>query len=333
MRLTLGTHDLPDGQRVEIALVQAPDRQYRDAILTLLAHKGGAWETHMIAALDGAAGSLETRWYLGIIDDRPVANVMTVEQHGVGILGHVYTQDGFRRQGICKAILTHAMADFRSRNGQALILGTGYDSVPYRIYHSFGFRSLRGGFMQYTSRAPEDFDRDWFSGEAADVTTAAWEHWPLVAMLAARPDGSNLRSVAWGLRDMGNLEGPYCEFMRLRSEGAAEGTVTVTRHGAAVACATCVPFRIGWNDRPWPDTWLVDAFAHPHYSGALEATIRALPWRSGKSLALVRSTDEERIAAFCAAGFSCEGMIPGLIASGSYDGDIQVLGVIRVEAQ
>ena len=34
------------------------------------------------------------------------------------------------------------MADFRERTGRALYLGTGYNSHPFYIYHSFGFESV-----------------------------------------------------------------------------------------------------------------------------------------------------------------------------------------------
>src|SRR5207248_6496886 len=131
----------------------------------LLVHKGSGFEVHMRMALRGETDRLETRYYLGMLEGVPVANVMTVESDGVGILGHVFTRPEHRRKGICQAIMGRLMEDFRQRNGRVLLLGTGFESAPYWIYHSFGFRSLKGGFMRYDAPAAEGFDRNWFAGD------------------------------------------------------------------------------------------------------------------------------------------------------------------------
>ena len=190
MHRTLNTVTLADGTTADIVLIQAPDADYRDAVLTLLAHKSDPWQVHLRAALDNGTDYLETRWYLAIMHGTPVANVMTVERNGVGILGHVYTMEQHRQKGLCKAVLTNVMTDFRQRSGKALVLGTGYESVAYRIYEAFGFRSLKGGFMQYLAEPQDRFDAEWFAPADAIVQTARWEHWPLVAMLGARDDGT-----------------------------------------------------------------------------------------------------------------------------------------------
>ena len=145
MYTTFGSEVLKSGERLEVGVVTAPDAEFGDAIQRLLVHKGPEWALHMGATLRGETDMLETRFYVGLLDGAPVANVMTVESKGIGILGHVFTRPAQRRKGICQAVLRRLMDDFRLRGGSVLLLGTGYESPAYWIYHSFGFRSLKGG--------------------------------------------------------------------------------------------------------------------------------------------------------------------------------------------
>ena len=326
MHQVLGRASLANGDRVEIVRVEAPSAEFREAILNILAHKGADWQVHLREALDGRTDALETRWYLAVTGGHAVANAMTVERHGVGILGHVYTKPDYRQQGLCKAVLTCLMDDFRSRGGRALLLGTGYESVAYRIYESIGFQSLRGGFMQYLSTDQQSFDAGWFGPGDAVVSPARWEHWPLVSMLAARTGIAAPRSVEWGLEDIGNLEHSYCRFMGQVLDGEASGTVAVTHAGAVVACATRTPLCIGSSCHAWPGAWLVDAFAHPLHGYKMELTLGALEPRPGKHLALVPVADSAKMTAFLNNGFSLEGTSRGLALQGAIRADVAVLG-------
>jgi len=326
MQRHLDSLRLSNGDVLDVLVVTAPEQSLRDEVLHLLGHKGEPWESHLVAALDGTADPLETRWYLGSLAGRPVSNIMTVERSGVGILGHVFTEEPHRRRGICRAVMERQMADFRERGGQLLLLGTGFESVPYRIYESFGFRSLRDGFMQYSVRPVEDFETAWFAQAPAHIEPAAWEHWPLAAALASRPDQSGLRSVEWGVRDLANLEWPYCRFMKLRSQNLADGVMAVTPTGAVVACATYAPLQLGGSGHAWPGVWLVDAFAHPLHIYKVEQTLAALPLPPGKGLALVPEGDELRVAAFRSAGFTKEGVLSDLVPKGALREGVVALG-------
>src|SRR5438270_825842 len=110
----LDTTRLSNGIELELGLVTVPDALLSPSVKDLLAHKGPDWQKHISAALAGETGALETRFYVGIVDGRPAANVMTVERFGIGILGHVYTRPEFRRMGICRAVITHQMDHFRA---------------------------------------------------------------------------------------------------------------------------------------------------------------------------------------------------------------------------
>src|SRR5205823_5786125 len=130
-----------------------PDETYRDVIAPLLGHKRPRTRWEIELALREPMEGLESRFYLGLVAGEAVANVMTVEYRGVGILGHVFTRPEFRRQGICNAIMEQQMEDFRRRGGRYMALGTGYDSAPYHIYRGFGFESIlpQYGFMKYVT--------------------------------------------------------------------------------------------------------------------------------------------------------------------------------------
>ena len=322
----LGREQLRSGESALLAVVQAPEDQFDAGILHLLAHKGGAWDFHMREALAGRTDALETRWYLALIGGQPVANAMVVERGGVGILGHVYTREEHRQKGICKAILGRLMDDFIRRGGQSLVLGTGYESVAYRIYESFGFRSIREGFMGWYAADRQTFETEWFAPGEAAVAPARWEHWPLLAALASYPEQCGLRSVAWGICDIANLEGPYCHFMAHMGEEGYGGCVCQTATGAVVACATCVPFRLGETGTAWPGVWLVDVFAHPLHLFKMNEALDALRIPEGKALAIVPDSDDARRAALTRAGFVREAVVADMLPSSGTELAVAVYG-------
>ncbi len=326
MNRCIHTFRLATGELGEVREVIAPDADHRDTILTLLAHKGGVWENHLTAALDGRTDDLETRWYLGLVDGRAVADAMLVERHGVAILGHVYTVEAFRRRGICRAVLSAMMEAFKGRDGRSIILGTGFESVAYRIYESFGFRSLRGGLMAWYATGRSEFEVEWFAPGPGYTREAQWEHWPLVASLATFAEASGLRSVAWGMRDIANLEWPYCHYMAHRAEPGYTGVVSQTETGAVVAVATCVPFRIGETGEAWPNVWLVDAFAHPLHTFKMTESLARLSLPPGKAIAFAADSDAERRSAFSDAGFVQEGRLRDTLSVGSVTSDVAVYG-------
>ena len=56
------------------------------------------------------------------------------------------------------------MEHFRQRGGQALFLGTGYDTPPYHIYRVNGFAGVEpeSGYMDYYSTSQDEFERGLF---------------------------------------------------------------------------------------------------------------------------------------------------------------------------
>ncbi|MGC8668044.1 MAG: GNAT family N-acetyltransferase [Chthonomonadales bacterium] len=337
----LGTATLKSGEKLEIVRVSSPDTQeaqaVRDlleerpaplppefrylfqAVKELLAHKSPEWHTHMDAALRGDTGGLQTRFYLGVLDGRPVANVLTSEQHGIGIVSHVFTHPQHRQKGICRAVMGAQMEDFRARGGRALLLGTGFETPPYWIYHSFGFRSIQGGFMRYTTPGFEGFEEDWFAPRDAQIVPADWRHWPLVALLASLPAPERLRSYAWRLFGVGNLEHPYVDFMSRRlNRGDVNGVMLEAENGAVVGCGTLIP------DAVWPQIQILDVFTHPNFTERLIELVRALVPRQGRILAYADANAPHKAAALEECSFVREGTLRNHLRAGQARGDVYV---------
>ncbi len=147
MRTTLAVETLKTGEQLTIECVLPPETSREAQIRPFLAHKPPHYREHIETALAGGCDDLETRFYVGLLQDEIVGNIMTVEANGIGILGHVHTRDTQRRKGICDAIMWHQMEDFRRRNGQVLLLGTGYQSrglphlCPSRLLRLAGWQT------------------------------------------------------------------------------------------------------------------------------------------------------------------------------------------------
>ena len=325
MYTLLGEEQLKSGESLEIGVVAAPDAEFAPAITTLLVHKEPMWQIHMTAALQGRASLLETRFHVGFIGGAPVANVMTAEHLGVGFLGHVFTAPEHRRKGICQAIMRRVMEHFRERGGRVLLLGTGFESPPYWIYHSFGFRSVKRGFMRYDSPAAGDFEQSWFVPGAVSAAPFAWEHWPLVGLLGARNGGPYLRSALWRLYGAANLEGPAARLLAAQAEGAGtNGAVLRSTSGAVVGCATIHPTGGGING--WPGVWLLDAFTHSNFHSYLGELLGALKWPSEKIIAYVEAGDVDKARALEDYGLEREGTLREFLRSDDLARDAWLYG-------
>ncbi|MCC7492975.1 MAG: GNAT family N-acetyltransferase [Fimbriimonadaceae bacterium] len=306
----LDTWHLPTGRSVEIGVLTAPDPADLYGVLDLLGHKGQPWQWHLEEALAGRVDELETRHYLASLDDLAVAQVMTLEYRGVGILGHVFTRPEERRQGLCAAIFRQLLPDFRARGGLRLTLGTGYDSPAYHIYHSCGFRSVvpETGFMKLET-GPDFLDR-WFAAAPAEVVEPAWRHWPTLAQLLAEDWGDGLRSVVLGQHGPANFEGGYLHLLHaLANDRGPTVRLLETAAGAVVGWAVQQPDS-RWQGR----VELVDLFCHPAWEADLPRLLAALPGTGRPRQAWVPAAATARLAAFAAAGFRPLGgaaLLPG----------------------
>jgi hypothetical protein len=301
MKTTLATERLRTGENLTIECVVAPDPEREAQIRPFLGHKPANYRAHIEAALTGNCDALETRFYIGLLDGEMVGNIMTVESEGVGIFGHVHTREDQRRKGICDAIMRHQMEDFRRRNGQALLLGTGYQSPAYRIYARHGFQDWpigKPGLMRYNSTTQESFEAQFFADAPCTPALARWKHWPLVALLAAVPVEAELRSLTLDLWGVGLLEGAYSRFLHTYGTRPESAAVLESKTGSMMALATCVP------DSRWPGIQLLDLFAHPVVTTEdLLRLLQSLPLPDSPVQSYTDTRDVQKIATLEAAGF------------------------------
>ncbi|MCS6776499.1 MAG: GNAT family N-acetyltransferase [Chloroherpetonaceae bacterium] len=308
MQTQLGQETLRTGETLHILRVEPPD-PLQQQIRPFLAHKPPHYRAHIDAALSEQCDLLETRFYLALIHDRIVGNIMTTEQQGVGILGHVHTHPEHRRKGICSTLMHYQMNDFRRRSGRILLLGTGYQSPAYHIYQRFGFRDWktgRPGLMRYDAPEDPDFETRFFAPAPGTVEPAQWRHWPLVALLAAVPCHLPLRSITLNLWGTDLLEGPYCEFMHCYATAPnASARVLVSATGAVVAMATCVP------DTRWHGpVHRLDLFYHPQWgTEALLPLLQALPLPE-RTQCYADPHDAVKIHALQQTGWHLEAVLP-----------------------
>ena len=262
----------------------------------------GEW--HIERCVTEVLDALETRFYVGKLDGRVITNIMTVEHEGIGILGHVFTLPNQRRKGACKGVMAYQMDDFRQRTGRALYLGTGYNSHPYYIYHSFGFESVypESGFMKYYVN--EEFEEQYFVPAPTQPRYVEWHDWPKVTALSGIVGWDALRSLKWGVYGPTNMEGGFLSFKHdLETEDVYEDAkLLVTLDGAIVGWAT-----VSRDERWRPATAVLDLFFHPNFADDMPILLSAVRFPELKVQCYVDSGAEKKALVLEAAGFTCEG--------------------------
>ena len=312
---------LKTGERMEVGVVTAPDTPHAEEIKQFLGHKPGNYKWHIERCVTEVLDALETRFYVGKLDGAVITNIMTVEYEGVGILGHVFTLPKQRRKGAAKGVMAYQMEDFRQRSGKALYLGTGYNSHPYYIYHSFGFESVfpESGFMKY--HVHEDFEERYFAPAPAVPKSVEWHDWPKVTALSGIVGWDTLRSLKWGVYGPTNLEGGFLSFKHdLETEDTyTDAKLLISSGGAIVGWATLS------RDSRWrPATAVLDLFFHPNFADAVPALLSSVRFRDVKVQCYVDSGAERKAEILEAAGFTCEGRFTDQFTYSGQDYDVLV---------
>ena len=317
----LGEVVLKSEERMEVGVITAPDAPHAEEVKQFLGHKGGNWEWHIQRCVTGALDALETRFYVGKVEERVITNIMTVEYEGVGILGHVFTLPQERRKGACKGVMGYQMEDFRQRSGRALYLGTGYNSPPFYIYHSFGFESVfpESGFMKYYVNA--DFEEGYFASAPTELKSVEWHDWPKLTALSGILGWDALRSLTWKVYGPTNFEGGFLDFKHdLETKDVYHDAKLLTTSDEAI---------VGWatvsRDSRWqPATAVLDLFFHPNFTDDVPALLSAMTFPESKVQCYVDSGAEKKAAVLDAAGFTCEGRFKNQFRHGEQDYDVLV---------
>ncbi len=318
---------LADGAPLRIFQVEPPDARWEPSVRTLLAHKPRPYDWHIDQCFRGNCTGLETRFSLGVVGDAAVANVMTVERAGVGILGHVYTHPDHRRRGIARQVLARHLEDFRVRGGQALVLGTQAGGHAWKLYESLGFRDIPGapsGVMRWDNPDRDRLDPTTAKGISV-VVPADWRHWPSIALLGTSPTESALRSVALGLRGSGLLENAWCAWMARshRRYPAAQAVVIENPAGVVTALATRLP-----DPRWMDDIHVLDFLAYPEVpENSLRDLIEPFIEPGLRIQSIVDPKDAQRIAVLESLGFNREAVLPRQLRHEGILRDLWVYGI------
>lgn len=331
MYQSLGNISLKSGEQVEAGVVRGPDSAWTERLVGLLAHKGDPWNWQNAQVLEQDLG-LAVNFYILHRGAVPFANIMTVEQAGVGHFGHVWTEPADRQQGASSQLMRLQMQDFVDRGGRALFLGTGVDSVPFRMYASFGFQGIEpgSGYMAFYSQSQAEFEASYFAPGPVTIQPLAWPHWSASAPLFLGDFPGLIRCAPLQLFGRSSTEGPLLDALLAATQRQAAGeplqvlALQNQATGAVVGLAA-------WNWHPvWPETVLVDCYCHPAYWRHADDLLQALPLPAAvRRVAYVDGGHAVKATCLAAAGFQPVATLPQWLAADALQSawvDVTVLG-------
>jgi hypothetical protein len=312
----LDTITLKSGEQVEAGVVKGPDPAWAERLVKLLWHKGDPWNWQNARLLKADQG-LDAYFYVLHRDGQPLANIMTVENAGVGHFGHVWTELADRQKGASSLLMALQMAHFTARGGQALFLGTGYDSVAYHLYKRFGFESVeaQSGYMAYYRTNQADFEAHYFAqpatGEDLVIQPLAWPHWPASAALFLGDFPGIMRCVRGEIFGRESSEGGLLPLLLEAEQRQQEGKTL--RSFALYQRATNAVLGLAtghWHPH-WPDNYLLDLYCHPRYWEQAPALLNALSLPPTlRTIAYADSSDPAKATALAALGFQVVATLP-----------------------
>ena len=312
----LGTVTLRSGETVEAGVVKGPEPAWAERLVKLLWHKGDPWNWQNARLLEADQG-LDVYFYVLHRDGKPLANIMTVENAGVGHFGHVWTEPADRQKGASSLLMALQMAHFSARGGQALFLGTGYGSVAYQMYARFGFQSIEAtsGYMAYYHTNQADFDARYFAQPAtADdlvIQPLAWPHWPTSAALFLGDFPGVMRCVRGEIFGRESSEGGLLPLL-LEAEQRQQ-TGQPPRSFVLYQRATNAVLGLATGDwHPhWPGNYLLDLYCHPAYWEQAPALLDALALPSAlRTVIYADSSDQVKQNTLTALGFQLVATLP-----------------------
>ena len=268
---------LKNGEEVRAGVVVGPDAAWAEKVEALLEHKGDPWNWQNGVVLRDDVG-IDARFFLLHRDGRPFANIMTVERRGVGILGHVWTKPEDRRQGAASALLDLSLSDFSSRRGQALFLGTGFDSPTFHLYARHGFSAIedKSGTMVYYSESKEEFECSYFKDGPTCIEPLTWQHWPSAPALFLGDFAGVVRCIRLKLFGRASPEEVLLPLLREENERRQKEESSTAMMLVQAETSAVVGFATwGWHPI-WPGACTVDVYCHPDFWGEASSLLSSL---------------------------------------------------------
>jgi len=317
MYQSLGNIKLRSGETVEAGVVRGPDLDWSPRLQKLLGHKGDPWNWQNAQVLESDHG-LSVNFYLLHRGGDPFANVMSIEVAGVGHFGHVWTEPADRKQGASSSLMRLQLQDFVERGGQALYLGTAYDSVSYQMYASFGFSSVAAGsgYMAYYTKPAHEFEAAFFAPGECVIEALSWQHWPTSAPLFLGNYPGLIRSAPLQLIGQASSEGPFLPALldaQVREQKGETPTVLALCNPATKAVVGLA----AWAWHPiWPESCVVDCYCHPdHWAQAADLLAALERPTADRTIVYVDSGNEAKAALFTQAGFKPIATLPNWLAT------------------
>ena len=305
-----GRETLKTGEVMEVGCVETPAQEWAERVEKSLIHKPNIWLDHIKKAVHGETDDLQNYFYVGHLKGDIITGVMTVEHNRVGILGHVYTHPEHRRKGAYSKLMKHQMDDFRSRGGGVLLLGTGYQSPPFKIYQRFGFEGIVGesGYMRYATE--EDFEEKYYAPGDVSVREVRWEDWPAANLLTCQPGADVLRSIAFPLFGESSFEEGFLHLKKgLEEDERRRAWVADTTSGALVGIAMLTP-----DLRFAGGVHLLDLIVHENFWEQAGTILEQIEWPEAKVQCYTDLGCPAKVEALEAAGFTQEALLAKQLA-------------------
>ena len=291
MYQSLQTITLKTGESAELGVLSGPDNsELARELMALLGHKGEIWRWQIYQSLTQQHAEVDSRFYILSKAGRPFANIMSVEAHGVGIFGHVYTAPDERRKGAADIIQTFQLDDFKRRGGRALYLGTDYDTHPYRLYRKHGFQGAEHGsnYMYWFALGQERFEGDAFEISPTRHEALSFKHWPVLPALAMMKHPARIRILGMNVIGPHSTEAgalPFFAAVDKHDKGASAYVAVSEKSNLPVAIACVRPEHYFWEQSD-----LVDLFCAPDFESELPGLLAHLRLPPGRNLVCYADT-------------------------------------------
>ncbi|NLJ34781.1 MAG: GNAT family N-acetyltransferase [candidate division WS1 bacterium] len=311
----LGAVTLKSGESAEILKITAPEPDWEEPVRSRLAHKSSRWHQPMSRALREGLPGLTMNFFLLRVGEATVGTLTVVQalKRPVALLQHVFTDPDHRRKGICSYLMRALQDDFLAEGGQAMYLGTGYDTPPFWIYHSCGFRPI-GTIGAMVWVADQDYSDSYFAPAETLVRASQWGDWPLLHALYQLEKGWDLRGFSYGQFGNASYESAFCELEEAIEAAEAQQSMVIESQTSSAVVGHAFLAR----DRKWPDgPWVLDLFVHPSFSERGSDLLDALQLPVGvKIQAYCDDLATDRAALLQSRGFSLEATLTGQYVNG-----------------
>jgi GNAT superfamily N-acetyltransferase len=322
----IGSGTLRDGREAQIVLVDTPSPEAAELLVGLLGHKHEPWMWHIRRWAEGGTPGLDLLHYLAEVDGVICGCVANFRTEEIGNVTHVYTVPEWRRLGIARMLLRRAVRDFDEDGGRVLVLGTGFEKAPWRMYQTVGFRGTcpeqgYGGMVRFSGQETWE---SVLSGPPGQVRPVAWRDFAGSLVLFSAPGPEQLRSVHMASVGPRLVEKTFLLLMQRIEDGGRARALVLPGQGASLLGFAVVGEHPLWEKSGARE--VLDFHVHPNGHGGAQALLEdVLHGCSGPIEAYCDSGSEQKLAVLSQAGFREECVSRSALRFGEETRDLVVL--------